>query len=675
MKLTESWLREWVNPKINGAELCEKLTMAGLEVESFSTDGLIDISITPNRGDCLSVRGLANEVTALTQSPLNALKISEIKAVIKDELPIHIHAKEECPCYVGRVIRQVNAKAPAPTWLLDRLQINGINSNGAIVDVMNYVMLELGQPMHAFSLDKINSSIEVRLSKKDEPIKLLNDSEVKLDAETLVIADKNVPLAIAGVMGGLDSAVTLETKDIFLESAYFAPKTIARTARKYNLNSDSSYRFERGIDPTLQRIAIERATQLLLEIVGGQAAPVTEVSFKEILPQPAIINLRAERITKILGCDIPAATIESIFKHLNFDCKKTPTGWQLIVPARRSDVTLEIDLIEEIARIHGYDNIPCNQPTGKLQIAVSAENKISLQVFRHALSNLGYQEVVTYSFIEKKLQTLFDPELSPKELLNPMTPEMAVMRTSLLPGLLNTWMYNQNRQQSRIRLFESGLRFIQTPTGLEQVRTLSGLISGSALPEQWGEKSRPVDFFDLKGDLQNLFKLTHAANEFTFEPMAHSAMHPGKTAQISRNGQLVGSMGAIHPTILQALKIDAKIFVFELFIDALEKSQPIKMTEISKFPEIRRDIAILIDQPVPTVELQSTIKEVAGELLKQVDIFDVYKGKGIPQNRKSIALALTLQHSSRTLIDEEVASLMERVLVALNERFNAELRG
>jgi phenylalanyl-tRNA synthetase beta chain len=792
MKFSESWLREWVNPTLKREQLCEKLTMAGLEIESaipiaekFSgvivaqvvavtphpeadrlnvcevnigksknltivcgasnvkanmkvaaalgnavlandfkiknstirgiisegmlcsaqelglgedseglfelpanaplgtevwdylklEDYLIDVSITPNRGDCLSIRGMAKEVAALTQAPVNEIDIPEIKAFVQDVLSVNVHAKSDCPCYIGRVIREVDTKAITPVWMREHLRRGGIRSISAIVDIMNYVMLELGQPMHAFSLDKLQGSVEVRLAKKNEIIKLLDDSEIELEADTLIIADQKTPLAIAGVMGGLDSAVTLATKDVFLESAFFKPTTIARAARKYNLSSDSAYRFERGIDPELQRKAMERATELVLEISGGNPGPIIEVTDAPNLPQPAVIDLSHAKVTKILGCDIPASTIEIIFDHLNFVYQKNKTGWQVTVPARRSDISRDVDLIEEIARLYGYDEIPCHQPFAKLQIANSVESKVTPQVIRRALCDLGYHEVVTYSFIDKKMQTLFEPKQVPLNLVNPMTPEMAVMRTSLLPGLMNTWIYNQNRQQSRIRLFETGLRFIQTDAGLVQARTLSGLISGTAQSEQWGIPSRAADFFDIKGDLQNLFTLTHAAAEFIFQPSVHPALHPGKTAQILRDGRVVGVVGGIHPAILQALKIEAKIFLFEIFLNEIEQSEPLKMSEISKFPEIRRDLAILLDQSVPTVSVQDTIKEVAGELLKEVDIFDVYQGKGIDPGRKSIALALTLQHSSRTLIDEEVAKLMERVIEVLNERFNAELRG
>jgi phenylalanyl-tRNA synthetase beta chain len=638
-------------------------------------DYIIDVSITPNRGDCLSILGMAKEVSALTECALTVPNFPEIKSTIKDTLPVNIQAEKECPRYVGRVIRQVNANAVTPIWLRERLRRAGVRSISAVVDVTNYVMLELGQPMHAFSLDKIAGGIDVRISKAGEILKLLDGNEVKLDAETLIIADTEKPLAIAGVMGGLDSGVTLATQDIFLESAFFSPMPIARAGRRYNLSSDSAYRFERGIDPTLQRVAIERATELLAEIVGGQVGPVIEVSIEKNIPQPAKIELRAARIEKILGCKIADSDVEAIMRRLGFACLKLTNGWQVIVPARRSDVTAEIDLIEEVVRLYGYDKIPCHFPTAALQIHSSLENQIPLQKIRRGLCDLGYQEVVTYSFIDKKLQELFEPEQSLIEVVNPITAEMSVMRRSILPSLVSTLIYNQNRQQSRIRMFETGLRFFMQDGKLQQQRTISGLINGAAQPEQWGIPTRAADFFDLKGDLQNLFKLTLAAEEFTFKSGKHSALHPGQTAAVYRAGEFVGIFGSIHPSIAQLLKIEGKVFVFELALDLLETARVPRFSGLSKFPEIRRDIAILLDQSVPAQDIQDTIRQEVGDLLKDVDIFDLYQGKGIAAGQKSIALSLTLQHSSRTLVDEEVVDLMGRVIVALKGRFNAELRG
>lgn len=639
------------------------------------TDYVIDVAITPNRGDCLSLLGLAKEIAALNECALHIPNISPIKPSIDDTLKVTVQKSTECPRYVGRIIRDVKADTTTPMWMQERLRRSGLRSISPVVDVMNYVMLELGQPMHAFDLKQISDEIVVRMAKDNEELALLDGQTVKLSNDTLVIADKSKPLAIAGVMGGLDSGVTLLTQDIFLESAYFQPTIIGKTGRSYGLGSDSSYRFERGIDPTIQVLAIERATELLLEIVGGKPGPVIEVTNQEYLPQPAKINLRKERVAKILGLVISDRDIEKIMQRLGFSSDKIAEGWEVTVPARRSDITIEVDLIEEIARLYGYDKLPLLQAASSLTINPRPETQINLAAVRHVLCDLGYNEVVTYSFIDKKLQSLFDPELKPVELVNPISADMAVMRTNLWPGLVNTLIYNQNRQQSRVRLFEVGLRFIPEGSALLQQRMLSGLISGSAFPEQWGIPNREIDFFDLKGDLLNVFKLTLSPEEFTFKPCAHPALHPGQSAEIYRSGKLFGLIGVLHPSIKQSLDIQSKVIVFELALDQLDVARLPHFTEISKFPEIRRDIAILVDQAVPAAVIQDTISEVAGELLKDLNIFDIYQGKGIAQDRKSVALALTLQHASRTLRDEEVAELLERIIDALKDRFAAELRG
>lgn len=792
MQLSEQWLRERVNPSLSGKELCAKLTMSGLEVESYVpvaerfthvvvaevvsvekhpeadrlklckvdvgqpalldivcgaanvkpgmrvpcamvgatlpnninitrskirgavsngmlcsacelslaeesegilalpanapigqdvwellhlSDHLMDVSITPNRGDCLSIEGLAIEVAAITDTPLNAFTVPAIPPKNADQLKVMIDIPSDCPRYAGRMIRQVKADAITPLWMQERLRRGGVRCIMPIVDVMNYVMLELGQPMHAFDLDKIVGNIQVRKALANEELTLLDGNLCKLDPNTMVIADANNPLAIAGVMGGLESGVTLLTQHIFLESAYFQPLSIARAVRHYNLGSESSYRFERGIDPDIQVKALERATQLLLEIVGGEPGPIVDMTDQTYLPKAATIELRHERITQILGLSIDAKLIEQYLKQLGFVCHAKKTGWQVTVPARRSDITKEIDLIEEVMRLYGYEKLPTHLSNAKLHITGASERKVSLSTLRDVLSTRGYQEIITYSFVDKKLQALFDPTRTPKELINPITADMAVMRTNLWPGLINTLMYNQHRQQSRVRLFEIGLRFVEEGDTLRQQRVLSGLISGAILPEQWGSPLREVDFFDAKGDLESLFRLTYKHDDVIFKTDTHSALHPGQTASMTRAGQFIGIVGALHPTIAQSLDISGKVFLFELLLDTLEHADVPHLADISKFPEIRRDIAIFVDETVPSQQIQDTIREVGGELLRDVNIFDVYQGKGIAPHQKSIALSLTLQHSSRTLVDEEVANLVQNVIIALKQRFAAELRG
>lgn len=639
------------------------------------SDYVIDVAITPNRGDCLSIFGMAKEISALTGAVVTSPDFTAAKPSTSAQIPVIVDLPKECPRYAGRIINKVKADAVTPVWMQERLRRGGIRCISPIVDVMNYVMLELGQPMHAFDLLEINGGIQVRKANAGEELTLLDGQTISLSPHTMVIADQKKPLAIAGVMGGLDSGVTLLTQDIFLESAFFSAESIAQSSRHYLLNSESSYRFERGIDPSLQVIALERATQLLLDIVGGQPGPVIEVTDETHLPSSKQIQLRRQRLDSILGIHINDAEIEHFLQSLTFQVTKNSEGWQVLVPARRHDVSLEIDLIEEMIRLYGYDKLPQEQAISTLQINPVSDQRLHVATLRRGLSDLGYQEVITYSFIDKNLQHLFDPVNQPKELLNPISADMAVMRTNLWPGLVNTLIYNQNRQQSRVRIFETGLRFIQNEAELLQQRVVSGLLSGTAYPEQWGIPERPVDFFDLKGDLQNLFKLTVSASEFSFKKGSHPALHPGQTAEIYRNDQFIGLCGALHPLVMQTLGISEKVFLFELLLDHLEVAKKPQFSEISKFPEIRRDIAIFVDLTVPSQAIQDTIREVGGELLRDITVFDVYQGKGVAPHQKSIALALTLQHSSRTLIDEEVADIVERVIVVLKDRFAAELRG
>lgn len=791
MKLSEAWLREWVNPQLNSVALSDKLTMSGLEVESVEpvashftqvvvaevlqvdkhpeadrlnvcqvnigenapvqivcgatnvragmkvpaakigavlsetltikqaklrgvasfgmlcsaselglaeessgllelpadapvgmdirtylqlNDAIIDISITPNRGDCLSARGIAREVAALTRSALTSPVIEEVNPAHAETFPVNLAAETACPRYVGRVIRQVNAAATSPMWLREKLRRSGLRSISPVVDVANYVMLELGQPMHAFDLNKLDRNITVRLSSKGEKIALLDGSEKELDGDTLVIADASHVLAIAGVMGGVHSSVTSETKDIFLESAYFAPLVIARQRQYYQLSSDSSYRFERGIDPTIQREAIERATKLIIDITGGEPGPIIEVVSENNLPKTKQVYLLEEKIERLLGIRVPQHEVEGIFTALNILYQRKDNGWELVIPRYRSDITIPEDVIEEIARLYGYDNIPASPLRARLQTNHQAESAQDWHELALTLCSLGYHQIISYSFIDKKWQQLFDPAHTPRELVNPMTAEMEVMRTNLWPGLVSTYLYNKSRQQQRVRLFEMGTCFVVNGETLTQPNRIAGLIDGSVLPEQWGVTSRDVDFFDLKGDVETLLYRLFPAETIQFKPEAHPALHPGQSAGIYQSGQKIGIMGALHPSLLQSLDINNTLYVFELDQALLRNDIRVKANEISKFPENRRDIAIIVNQAVPAEAIQATIRAVAGDWLKETFIFDVYQGKGISPGMKSIALALVLQHPTRTLVDDEVAELMNRVVGALKGQLGAELR-
>lgn len=658
-----------------------------LELSSEATEGadfweylklndyIFDVSITPNRGDCLSLKGMAREVAAITQSTVNKIAMPAVKPTITASLPISIEAKTECPRYVGRILRGVKADVETPVWMQEKLRRSGIRSLSPIVDVTNYVMLELGQPMHAFDLSLLDKQITVRMARPGEELRLLDNKLLTLDTETLVIADQHKPLAIAGVMGGLDSGINLLTKDLFLESAFFTSATVARQRQHYQLNSESAFRFERGVDPELQVQAIERATALLLEIVGGEAGPVIDLNQRP--NNPKVLILRREHLNSILGCElISDIEVKDIFKRLGFNCQKEKNHWEIQVPSWRFDVTEEVDLIEEVARLYGYDKITPTRPHFSMDSESIPENRLTLPRVRRLFCDLGYHEVVTYSFVNEEWQALLDPERKPKALVNPITADMSVMRSNLWPGLMGTYLYNRDRQQTRVRFFESGLCFIEEAGHLRQELMLGGLISGTASPEQWAEPSRPLDFYDLKGEVESLLALTRLGqSSFHFKPLAHPALHPGQAATLYRGEQALGVLGALHPALKQRFDIIEPVFLFEFNLDAILASKLHSYSDISRFPEIRRDLALLVDRHIPSEQIQATIVESGGEYLRQVNVFDVYLGEGVPKDKKSVAFALTLQHASRTLRDEEVVETVDRIIRTLQRTWGIELRG
>ncbi len=681
MKISETWLREWVNPKITRDALCSALTMSGLEVEEAAEDTagvvkdyILEVSITPNRGDCLSVRGLAREVGAITNQPIVPVKIIEAVKKCRDVIPVHVQDAAACPHYVGRIIRHIKTDAATPEWMKERLRQGGIRSIHPVVDVTNYVMLELGQPMHAFDLHKIKDGIEVRLSKKGETIALLDGTTKELDDKTLVIADHHSLLAMAGVMGGLDSGVTAETQDIFLESAFFAPAVVARQRQFYNLASDSAYRFERGVDTGMQRQAVERATALILEITGGEVGPVIETSAHEALPKKREIRISDDRIVHLLGFSVPSVDVKRILTALGFVCKRESDKWIVLPPSWRFDISLPEDVIEEIARLYGFDKIPMQPMSGLLRNTEKAVEGESYSNVRQAMANQGFHEIISYSFIDTRMQQLLDPGSPYRELLNPITAEMSVMRTNLWGGLINALAYNKSRQQHRVKLFEIGACFLPQAESVNQVLKLGGLISGSLVPDQWGVADKKVDFFDLKGVVHILLTSLYPGRAITYEEDAHPALHPGQTAAISISGKKIGLIGSLHPSIIQELDLKDRAYVFELSVSELPAATIPSHSEISKFPEIRRDLAILVNDTIPAHAIQDTIKVSAGDWLKECFIFDVYQGQGVASGFKSVALALILQHPTRTLVDEEVVALTDRVVQALKGQLGAELR-
>lgn len=636
-------------------------------------DSIIDVDLTPNRGDCLSVQGIAREAAVLNKTSVSTPELDEVASTIDDVFPVELLSPVDCPRYLGRVIKNVDVSAVSPVWLKEKLRRSGIRSIDPAVDVTNYVMLELGQPLHAFDLDILSKGIRVRRANKAEKLVLLDGREVELNEETLVIADHEKALAIAGVMGGEHSGVSKNTNHLFLESAFFNPLSIAGKARNYGMHTDASHRFERGVDYELPRLAIERATRLLLDIVGGEPGPVVVTDAD--LPESRTVKLRASKVLGLLGLDIPAADIEDILSRLGLEVIEKDAGsWLFKVPSWRFDISIEADLIEEVARVYGYDNLPISRSTTDSRLNSSSENKLSIKQLRRRLISLGYQEVISYSFVEPEMESSLSlPQSDAITLSNPISSEMSVMRRSLWPGLIQTLKHNQNRQQDRVRIFESGLVFSKTDA-IQQEAMLGGLIWGNQSPEQWGEKGRPVDFYDIKGDVESLLSMTNDIAAFRFESAEHPGLQTGQSARILRGQQCIGWLGALNPQLQKTLDIPAKVYLFELAMNGLLDAALTKVTALSKYPSVRRDIALVLDTGVNYTELEQLIRQQAGENLERVVLFDVYQGENIQVGKQSMAIGLIFQNPSRTLNDDEINSIINSCIKALEAQFNAELR-
>ena len=637
-------------------------------------DALIEIELTPNRGDCLGMEGIAREVATLNRCEFRPLPADDVPPVVDATFPVMLRDPADCPRYVGRVIRGVNPAAETPLWMRERLRRAGVRSLGPLVDVTNYVMLELGQPMHAFDLGRLTGGIEVRRARPGDRLELLNGVVVEPDAETLLIADQRGPLALAGIMGGEISSCTAATRDVFLESAFFTPTSIAGRARRYGLQTDSSYRFERGVDSQLQRRAAERATRLLIDMAGGQPGPVVEAVAPDHLPAEPAIRLRPERLRKLLGLDVPTTEVEEILRRLGMAVAVEVDHWLVAPPSSRFDIALEIDLIEEIIRIHGYDRLPGNRPLTRMEMPPQPEGRVALERFKETLVQRGFQEAITYSFVDPLFQRWLDPDRSTLALANPISADLAVMRTSLWPGLLKALVYNQKRQQARIRLFEHGLNFIPAADGLRQEPYLAGVAAGAALPEQWGTATQSMDFFDLKADVEALLTLSGEPEAFTFVAATHPALHPGQSARIDRAGRLVGWLGALHPQVARELDVEGDTFVFELRLDDVQIARTPVFRELSKFPASRRDLAIVVDEAATVQAIQDCIRHHGGERLREVWLFDVYRGRGVAEGQKSLAFGLILQDFSHNLTDSVVEETVSGIIAGLAGQFGATLR-
>ncbi len=630
-------------------------------------DKLFTLKLTPNRSDCLSIVGIAREVAALTGATLDLPKFDAVSAQHQDVKKVSVADAEACARYCGRLVKGVNAKAQTPEWMVRRLERSGLRSISAVVDITNYVLLELGQPMHAFDAAKLQGDINVRWASQGETITLLNEQEVKLDKDMLVIADNSGAIAFAGVMGGQSTAVSDTSTDIFLESAFFTPDTIAGKGRRFGISTDSSYRFERGVDygNTLQ--ALERATALVLEICGGQAGAVTEVN--GVLPKRVPTQLRMAKLNSILGITLDESLVAKLFDQLGFTYTKKAGVFEVSPPSYRFDISREEDLIEEIARLHGYDNIPAIAPIADLRMLPDAEGVVTRSVLQDVLVANGYQEVVNYSFVDESWETELLGNTMPIKLKNPIASNMSVMRSGLWGGLLDTLVYNLNRQQDRVRIFEMGASYAEAKEGFQETMRISGLAYGDVIPEQWGEVARSVDFYDVKADVD---ALTGGRAEYV--AAQHPALHPGQTAQIVVRGRSIGWIGKLHPKWQQHYQLPKGAVLFEMDLAPLQQRSIAKYSEVAKFPPVRRDIAVVVDEAVNVDVLIKTMKKAKVQFVTDIALFDVYRGKGIAEDKKSLAFYVLMQDTQKSLTDAEVDSVMASLLELIKNQHGAELR-
>ena len=641
-------------------------------------DNLIDIDLTPNRGDCLSVQGIARDLKVLADGDYHPLDIDGQSATIDDVIDVELADSDACPRYMGRVIKGIDQQVTTPLWMQERLRRSGVRPISPVVDITNYVMIELGQPMHAFDLNKVNEKIIIRQSVAGEKITLLDDSEPTLDDQTLVIADAKGPIAIAGVMGGADSAIDDASIDIVLESAHFTRKSASGTARRYGLHTESSHRFERGVDPLLSPLAIERATELVLEICGGQAGPVVEQSNETGLQNKPSVNIRLDRLVSLLGMPLENGEVGDILNRIADAVGGDNSSWSVTPPSYRFDIECEADLVEEVARVKGYDNIPTAMPRIAPRSIAASEDAVSARQIRQAFVSRDYREAITYSFIEPKAQTLFDTQ-SPVELANPLAENMSVMRTSLIPGLMNALQFNKNRQHDRIRFFEIGATYHKDGDAYKERQKISGVVTGAVAPTQWGlSKTQNVDFYDVKADLEAVLSLTGHKNPIIFKEFEHIALHPGQVCSLNRmdeNGEhtMLGWLGRLHPSLEKDYGVN-NVFAFEIDLDKALAAQLPEFASVSRFPSVKRDLSVVVNNRVTVANMIDAVRQKLGAALIKVELFDVYRGQGVPEESKSISLSLVLQHDDKTMTDEESEEYMSAALTVLETQFEAQLR-
>ena len=658
-------------------ELPPALTLNSQLREALDLDDvMLEVNATPNRGDCMSVFGIARDYTAAQERRYLSVAPKPVTAAHQDVFPVSLQAGDACPVFVSRVIRGVKADAPSPPWLRERLRRVDINSISAAVDVTNFVMMELGQPMHAYDLAKLDKGITVRMAKASEPITLLDDKEHELDGEFLVIADESGAVGVAGVMGGRRTAISDATTDVLLESAHFSPNAIAGRARRLGLFTDASQRFERGVDPNLAALAIERATALLLEVAGGSPGPVQVTRTLAAPVTEEWVGLRRDRITRLLGAAVPDVEVGSVLGAISEKVESTPTGWRALRPSHRFDIRIEADLIEEVARLRGFDSIAEFHAVAPQIAGDATEKQVSHERVLNAIADRGYREVITYTFVDPALQRSLFPGVPALALANPLSAELGEMRVSLWTGLLHTCRENLRRQQNRVRLFELGNKFVvhSGANPLSEVETLAGIATGQRLPEQWGSAKEALDFYDVKADVVDVLALTGDAASIRFEAATLPVLRPGRAAQIFRGDVAIGWLGELHPQIAKELNLSTTVFLFELEMTLAFACKPLEFHRISKFPSVRRDLAIVVDETVPLAVLRENVTFSASGLLNELRVFDVYRGPNVETGRKSIALGLILQDSSRTLTDDDADAVVARVVARLRDVLSATIR-
>ncbi len=639
-------------------------------------DSILEFSVTANRGDAMSILGIAREASALSGLALMGPKTAPVAAAVKDTFPVRLDAKAACPKFVGRVIRGVNNRAPTPLWMRERLRRSGVRSISPIVDVTNYVMLELGQPAHAYDLGKLKGEIVVRLAKPGEQATLLDGSTVTADTDVVLITDREGAVGAGGIMGGQGSSVSAETTDVFLEVAYFPPDAVRGRSRRWNMTTDASQRYERGVDPAQQERASERATELMIAIAGGKAGPLSVTQAPEYLPKRPAVSLRRSQLARLLGTTIEPARVVSALTGLQMQVTSTSAGWDVTPPSHRFDISIEADLIEEVARIVGFDAIPEIDATSAQEFSALPEERPPDRAIYETLTARGYYEAITYAFVDPVRQKRLFPEREGLVLANAISADLSVMRVSLWPGLLHVALENQRRQQDRVRLFERGTRFASAGGSVREIDTLSGVVFGARLPEQWGlskAERAPADFFDVKADVEALLAGTGAPHEFTFEADSLSCLHPGRAARVRRKGKDAGWIGELHPTLVREMDFTYTPVLFELDIEALAVVRP-AFADISRFPAVRRDLAVVLDEGVPLSALEERVRSTATRLLRHIRVFDVYRGPGVETGRKSVALGLIFQDFTRTLTDEDADRVVASVVAELRVSLNAKIR-